>query len=249
MAAQLWFDEIANHTGCFEDSMQTHSQKTATVTVIVPTRNEEESLHLVLPRIPRDMIDELLLVDGNSTDKTIEKAREMWPDVRIVNQKGRGKGDALRLGFAEAKGDIIITLDADGSMEPEKIPEFLRLLHDGYDVVKGSRFCKGGGTSDMQWYRKVANWMMTKLANVLHGSKYTDITYGYNAFWKKTLDGITLKTTDFETELEFLIKMARKRLKITELPCFEKKRAGGASKLNSLKDGWNDFKVILFLPK
>ena len=123
-----------------------------TISVIVPAMNEAANLPHVLPRIPADVL-EVILVDGDSTDDTVAVARSVLPGVRIVKQHGRGKGAALRTGFAAARGDIIVMLDADGSTAPEEIPAFVRALTDGADFAKGSRFLAGGGTADMQLYR------------------------------------------------------------------------------------------------
>ena len=136
-------------------SMLTQSRQT--LSVVIPARNEAENLPYVLPRIPA-WVHEVILVDGNSTDGTVAVARELWPSIRIVRQQGSGKGAALRTGFAAATGDIIVLLDADGSTDPAEIPIFVGALLAGADVVKGSRFLQGGGTSDMPLHRKLGNW-------------------------------------------------------------------------------------------
>src|SRR3954454_23790611 len=129
----------------------------ATVSVVIPAMNEAENLRVVLPMVP-DWVHEVILVDGNSTDGTPDVAREILPSIRIVKQHGRGKGAALRSGFAAATGEIVVMLDADGSMDPAEISAFVGLLLSGADFVKGSRFLQGGGTADMQFYRKFGNW-------------------------------------------------------------------------------------------
>ena len=121
------------------------------VSVVVPALNEAENLPHVLPRIP--VGHEVILVDGGSTDGTIEAALACRPNVRIVTQERRGKGDALASGFAAATGDIIVTLDADGSQRPEEIERFVNALCDGADFVKGSRVTEGGGSTDFTWLR------------------------------------------------------------------------------------------------
>jgi len=127
-----------------------------TISVIVPAMNEAQNLSHVLPRIPRG-VHEVILVDGHSTDDTIAVAQRLMPEIRIVQQQGRGKGAALRTGFAAASGDIIVMIDADGSTAPEEIPAYVRALTDGADYAKGSRFLPGGGTSDMPLHRKLGN--------------------------------------------------------------------------------------------
>lgn len=120
------------------------------VSVIVPTVNEAKNLPHVLPRIP-GWIDEVILVDGNSTDGTVDVARSILPDIVVVDQARLGKGAALAAGFAAARGDILITLDADGSADPAEMAAFVGALLAGADFVKGSRFLQGGDTRDMEY--------------------------------------------------------------------------------------------------
>src|SRR5262249_5822635 len=162
------------------------SQSRQTVSVVIPALNEAENLPYVLPRIPA-WIHEVLLVDGESTDGTIEVARRLRRDIRIVRQKGRGKGAALRRGFTAAPRDIIVMLDADGSTDPAEIPLFVGALLAGADFVKGSRFLQGGGTADMPLLRRLGNLGFTLGVRLLFGGIYSDLCYGYNAFWRRVL--------------------------------------------------------------
>ena len=128
------------------------------VSVIVPTRNEAANLPLVFSRLPLDL-HEVIVVDGRSTDGTIEVARALRPCVRIVEQTGKGKGDALALGFMHATGDIIVTLDADGSADAAEIPRFVATLVAGADFAKGSRYMHGGGSADITFIRSLGNFL------------------------------------------------------------------------------------------
>jgi D,D-heptose 1,7-bisphosphate phosphatase len=220
------------------------SDPPVTITVIVPTRNEGKNLSHVLPKIP-PVVGEILLVDGHSTDDTVTMAKRLSQEIRVTYQDGKGKGNALRYGIAEATGDIIVTLDADGSMDPEEIPTFIAPLLAGYDYVKGSRFLPGGGTLDMPWLRRLGNKLFTVLVNLLHGTRYTDLCYGYNAFWKKTFQQVRLNSDGFEIETEMHIKAAKARLKVTEVPSFERARLEGSGNLRTFKDGWKIFRTIL----
>src|SRR5919106_623141 len=161
------------------------------VSVVIPALNEQDNLPHVLPRIPA-LVDEVVLVDGASTDNTVEVARRLRPDILVVNQVGSGKGAALRSGFAAASGEIIVTIDADGSTDPAEIPFFVHALLAGADVAKGSRFLHGGGTSDMPLHRRLGNGMFVQLVRRLYGGRYTDLCYGYNAFWRRCLDILDL---------------------------------------------------------
>ena len=180
------------------------------VSVIVPALNEAKNLQYVLPRIP-DWVDEVVLVDGNSTDNTIEMARSLRPDIRIVQQQGRGKGAALRTGFAAATGEIIVMLDADGSTDPAEMPAFVGALLAGADFVKGSRFLQGGGTSDMSFHRKFGNWCFVIFSRLLFGGNYSDLCYGYNAFYARILSQIDLDGSGFEIETQMNLRVLTRR--------------------------------------
>lgn len=220
------------------------SPKAPSVTVVIPTLNEEANLPYVLPRIPH-WVQEVLLVDGNSTDNTVEIARALRPDVRILYQRGKGKGDALRTGFAEAKGEIIVSLDADGSTDPEEIPLFVAALRAGADYAKGSRFLQGGGTADMPVHRKLGNWGFVLMTRALFGCVYTDLCYGYNAFWKRVLPSLELDVDGFEVETLMNLRALEARLNIIEVPSFEYKRVFGQGYLKTIPDGLRVLKTIL----
>jgi glycosyltransferase involved in cell wall biosynthesis len=218
-----------------------------TVSVVVPAKNEAKNLPHVLTRIP-GWVDEVILVDGNSTDGTADVARELRPDIRVVAQDRPGKGAALRAGFAAAKGDIIVMIDADGSMDPGEIPAYVGALLSGADFVKGSRFLQGGGTNDMEWYRMLGNWGFVKLVTIRFGGKFTDLCYGYNAFWRDVLPRLDLSRDDgFEIETSMNVQALQARLRIFEVPSKEAARIHGVSNLNTIKDGWRVLSKIVRL--
>jgi glycosyltransferase involved in cell wall biosynthesis len=213
------------------------------VSVVIPALNEAENLQHVLPRIPH-WVDEIILVDGHSTDGTPDVAREICPDIRIVTQERKGKGEALRVGFKAATGDIIVMLDADGSTDPEEIPMFIGPLLAGADFVKGSRFLQGGGTADMSMLRRAGNWFFTKIVRMLHGGRYTDLCYGYNAFWARVLPALQLDGDGFEIETVMNVRALKAGLKVVEVPSFEQLRIHGESHLRTFPDGWRVLKAI-----
>jgi glycosyltransferase involved in cell wall biosynthesis len=215
-----------------------------TVSVVIPALNEAENLPHVLPYIPR-WVHEVLLVDGHSTDETIQVARELLPSVRVVYQEGRGKGAALRSGFAAASGDIVVMLDADGSTDPGEIPFFVGALLAGADFAKGSRFLQGGDTMDMPIYRKIGNGVFVLLANLLFRTRFTDITYGYNAVWRCYGDALALEIDDWSNEIISNIRVARTGLRVVEIACIEHKRIAGEAKLQTLSAGWQILKAIV----
>lgn len=224
----------------FQESPAAHAPR---VSVIIPALNEAENLPHVLPRIPPGM-HEVLLVDGNSTDGTVEIAKQLLPTIRIVPQQGRGKGAALRTGFEHATGDIIVMLDADGSTDPAEIPAFVSALLAGADFAKGSRFLRGGGTADMPLYRRLGNRVFVFMVRVLFGARYSDLCYGYNAFWSYVLPPISLNSDGFEIETEMNVRVACEGFQIVEVPSFEYPRIMGEGRLQTLPDGWRVLKTI-----
>lgn len=221
------------------------SNNRPTVSVVIPTFNEAKNLPLVLPFLPTDWIDEVILVDGRSTDNTVEVARQLFPSIKVVLEKRKGKGVAMRAGYAAATSDIIVLLDADGSNDPREIPRFVQRLMEGVDMVKGSRFAISGGTTDMTLIRQWGNWGLAQVANMLFSQKYTDLCYGFHAFWRHCLDVLELDTYDgFEIDTALYLQVLRKNLRVVEEPSFEGERFYGSSNLNAIKDGIRVLKTI-----
>lgn len=214
------------------------------VSVVVPAKNEARNLAHVFASIP-SWVDEVVLVDGHSTDGTVAVARRLLPGIQVVTQPGRGKGDALRAGFQAAKGDIIVMIDADGSTDGAEIPRFMAALLAGADFVKGSRFASGGGSDDITRTRRLGNWVLSGLVNRLFGTRYTDLCYGYNAFWARHLPVLDIDCEGFEVETVMNIRAARAGLRVHEVPSHEHNRVHGVSNLHIVKDGWRIAKIII----
>ncbi len=214
------------------------------ITVVVPAMNEEGNIGQVLRRLPENL-HEVILVDGNSKDKTIEVAEEACPGIRVLSQTGRGKGDAFRTGFAAVTGNLVVMLDADGSADPSEIPRFVEALEAGADFAKGSRFLEGGGSADLTRLRSLGNSVLSGTANLLHGTHFTDLCYGYNAFWSRCLPFISLDVPGFEVETLINLRIAGAGMKITEVPSYEADRISGQSNLNTFRDGFRVLGTIL----
>ncbi len=214
------------------------------ISVVIPARNEAQNLRHVLPKLP-SVVGEVILVDGHSTDDTIAVAQQLVPEIRILRQTGKGKGDALRLGFAACTGDIVVMLDADGSADPNEIPQFVEALVGGNDFAKGSRFAKGGGSHDITPLRRLGNYGLSKLVNILFWTEFSDLCYGYNAFWRHCLNYVEVDCDGFEVETLINLRMHRASLKIVEVPSFEHPRIYGESNLRTFRDGWRVLRTII----
>ena len=214
------------------------------VSVVIPTLNEEKNLPHVFGRLPH-RLHEVIVVDGFSTDNTVDVARFLRPETRVVMQEQPGKGDALRCGFAAASGDVIVMLDADGSADPAEIPDFVAALVAGADFAKGTRFRAGGGSADITTLRRLGNRTLNGVVNLLFGTSYSDLCYGYNAFWRHCLDAMSVDCTGFEVETLINIRIARAGLVTREVPSYESERIHGKSNLRTFRDGSRVLRTIV----
>jgi len=213
------------------------------VTVVIPAKDEARNVAWVLRRLPPG-IDEVILVDGASTDDTVAVARAVRPDIVIAAERAPGKGAAMRTGMDLAQGDIIVTIDADGSMDPAELDRYIRCAHD-VDLVKGSRFADDGGTEDMSAIRRLGNAVLLWLVNVLYGARLTDLCYGYCAVRRSALPALALRCDGFEIETEMTVRALRAGLRVGEVPSFELPRRYGTSHLRAFTDGWRVLVTLL----
>jgi len=227
-----------------------------TVSIVVPVKNEAANLREVLPLLPQ--VHEVILVDGNSVDGSVEVAREVLPQVRVVRQTRKGKGNALAAGFLAASGDIIVMFDADGSADPKEIPLFVQALVEGADFAKGSRFAADGGSEDITRLRSIGNHCLNFMANTAFGTKFSDLCYGYNAFWRDLVPVLDLPGLDlpapesgmlwgdgFEIETVINCRMAAADVTITEVGSVELSRIHGESNLRTFSDGFRVLRTII----
>ena len=226
------------------------------ISIVVPAMNEARNLAAVLPQLPQ--VHEVILVDGGSVDGTIEAAQRALPSIITLSQTRRGKGNALAAGFARVTGDIVVMFDADGSADPAEIARFVQALKDGADFAKGSRFVKGGGSADITPIRSLGNKSLNAIFNLGFGTSYSDLCYGYNAFWADMIPLLDLPDhaapaqangqmtwgDGFEIETVINCRFAAAGVAITEVPSVEKLRMFGESNLHAVSDGIRVLKTL-----
>ncbi|MEI8083652.1 MAG: glycosyltransferase family 2 protein [Actinomycetes bacterium] len=221
------------------------------VSVIVPAKGEAENILEILPYLSGFF--EVIVVLSEDDRASAEAAVTALPSARVIHQTRKGKGNALACGMAAATGDIIVMLDADGSTDPAEIPGFVGALLAGADFAKGSRFIQGGGSTDITRLRRAGNWALNFIVNVLFGTRYTDLCYGYNAFWRHCVTEMDLPDPvsrrpqwgdGFEIETLINVRIATAGLKIAEVCSFEQDRIFGVSNLNVVRDGLRVLRTI-----
>ena len=215
-----------------------------TVSVVIPARNEAANLPHVFASLPA-WVDEIIVVDGHSVDDTVAVAQALCPKARVIAQSGRGKGDAMLAGFTAATGDIIVSMDADGSTDGAEIIQFVGALVTGADFAKGSRFTGSGGSDDITAGRRYGNRLLGMLVNRMFRTQFTDLCYGYNAFWTRHLGALRIDCPGFEVETLMNIRAAKAGLRIQEIPSFERPRLHGESNLSAIGDGWRILRLIM----
>jgi glycosyltransferase involved in cell wall biosynthesis len=219
------------------------------ISLVIPAKNELASLPTVLEEVPQ-YIDEIIIVDGHSTDGTLEYAQGHPRVGKVVRQRSKGKGAALSAGFATATMDLVVIIDADGSMDLRELEGFL-MQFPNCGVAKGSRYLEGGGSSDLTRFRSLGNKILTGIANQLFDQRWTDMAYGFAVFDRDLLQGLALTNYDalgsmfshkaygqgFEIETLMFCRAARRGIKIVEIPSYERDRIAGASNLRAIRDG------------
>jgi glycosyltransferase involved in cell wall biosynthesis len=214
------------------------------VSVVIPAKNEARNLPWVLERLP-SYVDEVIVVDGLSTDGTLDVARMILPDVVVVHEERPGKGAAMRAGIDVARGTYVVLMDADGSMDPAEIERYVTLLEAGYDLVKGSRNLPGGGSTDLTHLRAFGNSRLLDLANLLYGTNFTELCYGFVGLRRSAAPLLYLDADGFEIETQIVTRAVRAGLRIAEVPSMEAPRRYGESNLRTFRDGWRVLRTLL----
>lgn len=217
------------------------------VSLIIPTKNEAGAIGQVLKEVPKNIIDEIIVIDGHSTDNTASEAKaELRPGKdKFILQKKKGFGSALLQAFKTAQGDVIIIMNADGSHNPKDIKSLVKKIEQGYEYVIASRYIKGGGSDDDTIIRFMGNRSLTFLTNLLHKTNVTDSLHFFTAITRNGLKKLRLSSPGFEFCIEILISAHKAGLKFAEIPVVERQRFAGKSKVNIFSVGAKILWMIL----
>jgi glycosyltransferase involved in cell wall biosynthesis len=217
------------------------------VTLLILTLNELEGMKQIMPRIKKEWCDQIIIVDGGSTDGTIEWAKVHGYSVYIQKQPGFRHAYTEVLPFVE--GDVILTFSPDGNSIPELIPTLIDKMKEGYDMVIVSRYLGNAKSKDDDIITAFGNWFFTKTVNLLHRGHYTDAMVIFRAYKKKIIyelelykdAGYSAAEKLFKTKISWepllSVRAAKRKLKVTEIPGDEPPRIGGERKLKVLKWG------------
>lgn len=227
---------------------------TPQVSVVVPAKDEADNIREILPYLKN--FYEVIVVVTPDDQESADAAREALPSAKIVRQTRKGKGNAMICGFEQVTGDIVVTFDIDGSADPHEIPLFVEALMNGADLAKGTRFAPGGGSEDITRFRALGNRGLNFLAGLLTRTRFTDLCYGFNAFWAAQLPLLDLPEAEldstemvagdgFEIEAMMIGRFALSGAVITEVPSYEHHRYHGLTNLNAISDGFRVLWTIL----
>jgi glycosyltransferase involved in cell wall biosynthesis len=230
-------------SGRLAQATQTEVMRELSVTLIAPTINEIEAVSVVLPQINREWIDEIIVVDGGSTDGTVEFCRAQG--CTVYRQRQKGYGAALREAIAISKGDLIIEFQPDGNTEPSVVPKMIEKINEGYDLVIGSRYQPGAVSYDDDIITKIGNRVFTMLVNLAFRGHYTDTLIGTRIFRRDAFDRLGMRCTGLSWAIELPIRFAKKKMRIAEIPANEPKRIGGRRKMRPFKHGLEFLMVLL----
>ncbi len=217
------------------------------VSVIIPTKNEEDSIGKILQKIPREDVHEIVVVDRHSKDRTVARAKkELLPKRdKLVIQRHDGVGSALLQGADVARGDILIFMDGDGSHNPDEIPKLIEKIRRGYEFVFASRYAPGGRSENHTFIYWIGNRFFTFLTNAVHGTNVTDALYFFVAIKKETFQKLRLTQTGYGFGIELLVKAHQAGLQFGEIPAIEKKITIKKHRINLVWDGYKILRMIL----
>ncbi len=210
------------------------------VSIILPALNEEDTIGRVIDEVPKVDMEgkgyqvEIVVVDNNSTDRTREIAEAKG--AKVIVEPIKGKGRAVRTAFESVDGDFMFMLDADYTYPATYIPQLLEVLEEGCDVVIGSRLKGQREEGAMRKLNLVGNHLLVLMANILYGTRVSDLCTGYWGFSREVIESLKLDAIGFEIEANMFVEITKKGYRIAEVPIFYRRRPTQA-KLGSLKDG------------
>ncbi len=226
---------------------ETSAPRKCVVTLVVPTWNEIDGMKAIMPQIRREWVDQIIILDGGSTDGTVEWARANGYEVHVQTEPG------IRQAYMEIlpkiRGDVVLTFSPDGNSIPDLLPQLIAKIDEGYDMVIASRYKPPAKSADDDWVTAFGNWLFTRTVNLLHGGRYTDVMVIYRAYRTRLIRELELDQDRWYTTPERLFgcriswepllsaRAARRRLKVTEIPGDEPPRLGGERKLRVLRWG------------
>lgn len=214
-----------------------------TTTLLLPTLNEIEAVSIVVPQIRKEWVDEIICIDGGSTDGTVEFMQQHG--IRVHAQSGRGFGQGMLQGMHIAKGDIVVEFTPDGNAIPADIPRIIAKVREGYDLVVASRYLPGAKSDDDDWLTATGNFLFTRIVNIMFGTRYTDVLIGFRAYRRAAGLALNLDTPGLSWPCQSSIRFARAGFRVIEVPADEPARIGGKRKMRPIKTGLEIWRVIL----
>lgn len=211
-------------------------------TLLIPTLNEVEGMKAIMPRVKKAWVDEIVVIDGGSTDGTIEYAKSKG--YRVVMQKSKGITNAYREAMKVVKGDYIVAFSPDGNSVPEAIPKLIKKIKEGYDMVIASRYAKGAKSEDDDPVTALGNWMFTTIINICFGGHYTDTLVMFRVFRKDIVKNIPANLPRAGLEPILSIRCAKQKLKVADIPVNEPKRIGSPRKMIPILNGLDIVRLI-----
>lgn len=212
-------------------------------TLVIFTLNEIEAATKLFNRIPFDKFDEAFVIDGGSTDGTVEFFQ--GKGIPVIKQGLRGHGEAYKLGLKKSTNDLIVFFGCDGNNQPEDIPLLIKEIERGSDLAIASRFTRDSRSLDATLIRKFGNRLFVFLVNMRWHVRLTDVFNEFRAIRREAVEKLGLKNSYFDLELEMVIKAIKNKLKLAEVPTVEQYRIGGEAKLSTMRDGLMNLRCFL----
>ena len=205
--------------------------------VFVLTLDEIDGVSVIMPQVKKEWAEQIIFVDGGSTDGTVEKAKELGFEVIHQQNKNKGEGNACRIGTDATQSDYIMFFSPDGNDLPEDIPKLIEKTKQGHDVVHISRFGKNSISNDANWFEYFGNKMFTFLVNSFFGGNYTDALNGFRIIKRAFWDELKTDAQYLNIEQQTCIRLAKRKIPIYEIESREPDRIGGERKMRPLTVG------------